>query len=131
MRKLTIVFFDAGGGHRSAALALNGVIEQQHLPWKIELLNLQELLDLIDPLQRVAHLRTQDGYNFLLRKNWTRFAPQLLMVLHGVVRMRHSAIVKVLEQHWRSNDADLVLSVIPNLNRALAESIRHALPASP
>ena len=131
MRKLMIVFFDAGGGHRSAALALKSVIEQQRLPWKIELLNLQELLDRIDPLQRVTHLRIQDGYNLLLRKGWTRFAPQLLMVLHGVVRMRHPAIVRVLEQHWRKNDADLVLSVIPNFNRALAESIRHALPASP
>ncbi len=131
MRKLMIVFFDAGGGHRSAALALKSVIEQQRLPWKIELLNLQELLDRIDPLQRVTHLRIQDGYNLLLRKGWTRFAPQLLMVLHGVIRMRHPAIVRVLEQHWRKNDADLVLSVIPNFNRALAESIRHALPASP
>ena len=28
-RKITIVFFDAGGGHRSAAEALKGVLERQ------------------------------------------------------------------------------------------------------
>ena len=45
MSKLTLVFFDAGGGHRAAAQALASVIRSQNRPWEIELLNLQELLD--------------------------------------------------------------------------------------
>jgi hypothetical protein len=40
-RKITIVFFDAGGGHRSAAEALKGVLESQMQPWQVDLLNLQ------------------------------------------------------------------------------------------
>ena len=47
-RKLTIVFFDAGGGHRSAAEALKSVLENQEQPWSVELLNLQEQLDKLD-----------------------------------------------------------------------------------
>ncbi|PYV85312.1 MAG: galactosyldiacylglycerol synthase, partial [Acidobacteria bacterium] len=38
-RKITIVFFDAGGGHRSAAEALKGVLETQTRPWQVEVLN--------------------------------------------------------------------------------------------
>ena len=127
-RKLRIVFFDAGGGHRNAANAIKAVIEQRQLSWQVDLLNLQELLDTIDPLQKTAKIRLQDGYNLLLRKGWTRFTSQLLVVLHAAIRMRHRAIVRALEKYWKENPADLVLSVIPNMNRALAESIRQAIP---
>ena len=130
LRKLRIVFFDAGGGHRNAANAIKTVIEQQSRPWQVELLNLQELLDTIDPLQKIAKIRLQDGYNLLLRKGWTRFTPQLLVVLHAMIRLWHPAVVKALQKYWKENPTDVVLSVIPNFNRALAESIRATMPAA-
>ena len=45
--KLNFLFFDAGGGHRSAADALRTVIERQNRPLTVELVNLQEKLDAI------------------------------------------------------------------------------------
>ena len=128
MPKLTIVFFDAGGGHRNAANAVRALIEQQHLPWRLELLNLQELLDQIDPLRKIAKLRLQDGYNLLLRKGWTRFSAPMLALLHGLIRIWNSPVLRKLNSYWKANPADLVLSVIPNFNRALAESLRESLP---
>jgi 1,2-diacylglycerol 3-beta-galactosyltransferase len=125
---LRIVFFDAGGGHRNAANAVKTVIEQQQRPWKVELLNLQDLLDSIDPLQKIAKIRLQDGYNLLLRKGWTRFTRQLLMVLHAMIRMWHYPVVRALSRYWKENPADVVLSVIPNFNRALAESMKKSIP---
>jgi len=98
--KLRIVFFDAGGGHRNAANAIKAVFEQQHIAWQVELMNLQELLDQIDPLQKVTKIRLQDGYNLLLLKGWTRFTPQLLVVLHGFIRMWHGSVLKALEAYW-------------------------------
>jgi Glycosyltransferase family 28 C-terminal domain len=130
MRKLTIVFFDAGGGHRNAAEALKSTLESQRHPWNVTLLNLQELLDSIDVIRRATGIRLQEGYNLILRKGWTRPTPQLLVLLRGLVRLRHKQVVAVLEKHWRSNPTDLVLSVIPLFNRALAESIDHAAPAT-
>jgi 1,2-diacylglycerol 3-beta-galactosyltransferase len=124
------VFFDAGGGHRNAANAIKTVIEHQGRPWQVELLNLQDLLDSIDPLQKITKIRLQDGYNLLLRKGWTRFTPQMLIMLHGVVRLRHRIIVQALNKYWEQNPADVVLSVIPNFNRELAESIRSTMPAA-
>ena len=128
MHKLRIVFFDAGGGHRNAANAIKTVIEQQGRPWQVELLNLQELLDTIDPLQKVAKIRLQDGYNLLLRKGWTRFTAQMLVVLHSMIRLWHRPVVNAIKKYWTENPADVVLSVIPNFNRALAESIRGTMP---
>jgi len=130
-RKLTIVFFDAGGGHRSAAEALKSVLETQERPWQVHLLNLQDELDRLDLLRRVTGIRIQDAYNLILRKGWTRLTPQLLPVLQGVIRLYHRPTVDMLGKYWKQHPADLVLSVIPHFNRALAESIRATMPAVP
>jgi hypothetical protein len=128
MRKVTIVFFDAGGGHRNAAEALKHALEGQSQPWNVHLVNLQEQLDSIDVIRRATGIRIQDGYNLILRKGWTRPTPQLLVLLRGLVRLYHGRVVGMLEKYWRENPTDLVLSVIPLFNRALAESICHATP---
>src|SRR5437879_9742336 len=127
-RRLTIVFFDAGGGHRSAAEALKSVLETQQ--WQVQLLNLQEQLDKLDLLKRVTGVRIQDGYNLILRKGWTRLTPQLLPILQGVVSMYHRPTVKMLTKYWKEHPADLVLSVIPHFNRAMVESIQKSIPSS-
>lgn len=127
-RKLTIVFFDAGGGHRSAAEALKSVLESQARPWQVQLLNLQDELDRFDLLRRFTGIRIQDAYNLILRKGWTRLTPQLLPVLQAVVRLYHRPTVNMLRKYWKRHPADLVLSVIPHFNRALAESIRATTP---
>lgn len=131
MRKLTIVFFDAGGGHRNAATALKSVIEMQRRPWQVELLDLQQALRAIDPLRGAGGARLPQGYNLLLRKGWTRLSPQLLSLLQCAIRRWHAPMVRQLGKIWRESRPDLILSVIPNFNRALAESARLALPGSP
>ena len=96
MHNLTIVFHDAGGGHRSAAGALKTMLEGQYQPWNVTLLNLQELLEPIDFVHRATGLRIQDGYNLLLRKGWTRLTPPLLSVFQRTIQLHHSRIVRIL-----------------------------------
>ena len=124
LRKLTIVFHHAGGGHQSAAEALRDTLTQQEHPWEVTLLDIQELLDPLDLIRRATGLRIQDTYNLILRKGWTRFTPQLLVVLQGTIRAYHSPIVKALRAYWAQHPADLVLSVIPHFNREIADSLR-------
>jgi len=124
LRKLTIVFHYAGGGHRSAADALQGTLAAQPNSWDITLLDIQELLDPLDLIRRATGLRIQDTYNLILRKGWTRFTPQLLVVLQGTIHFYHAPIVKALRAYWAQHPADLVLSVIPHFNREIAESLR-------
>ena len=131
MRSVTIVFFDAGGGHRNAAEALKSTLEEQPGGWAVQLLNLQEWLDSLDVFRGVTGVRTQDLYNIVLRRGWTRLSPQLLQVLQAVIRANHGRIVRRLQSYWRQNPSDLVLSVIPHFNRALAESMDRSLPKAP
>ncbi len=126
MRKLTIVYHHAGGGHLSAADALKATLSAQENPWDVTLLDIQELLDPLDVVRRATGLRIQDTYNLILRKGWTRITPQLLVILQGTIRAYHSPIVKALRAYWAQHPADLVLSVIPHFNRAIAESLRAA-----
>src|ERR1700730_16625118 len=130
MRNLRIVFHDAGGGHRNAAEALKTTLEQQYDPWNVSLLNLQELLEPIDVVQKATGLRLQDGYNLLLRKGWTRLTPQLLVLLRRTIQLHHSRIVRILQHFWSQNPTDLVLSFIPHSSRCLAESIRKEMPSA-
>ncbi len=71
MKKLDFIFFDAGGGHRSAANALRQVMEQQGRAFEIRMVNLQELLDSKDISRKLTGLRLQDVYNVFLKNGWT------------------------------------------------------------
>jgi len=124
LRKLTIVFHHAGGGHQSAAEALKTILSAQEQPWEVRLLDIQELLDPLDLIRRATGLRIQDTYNLILRKGWTRFTPALLLILQGTIRLYHAPIVKALQAYWAQDRADLVLSVIPHFNREIADSLR-------
>jgi UDP-N-acetylglucosamine:LPS N-acetylglucosamine transferase len=126
LRKLTIVFHHAGGGHQSAAEALKTTLSAQENPWKVTLLDIQELLDPLDLIRRATGIRIQDTYNLILRKGWTRFSPQLLVVLKATIHLYHSSIVKLLQAYWAQHSADLVLSVIPHFNREISDSLSTA-----
>ncbi len=125
-----LIFFDAGGGHRTAAEALRLVMEEQG-GWHVRTVNLQELLDSIDLVRRLTGLRLQDLYNLILKKGWTLGTAQTVRVLQASIRLLHGKQVRVLEQFWRGSRRDLVVSMVPHFNRALAESLRRAQPATP
>jgi 1,2-diacylglycerol 3-beta-galactosyltransferase len=131
LRKLTIVFHHAGGGHQSAADALKATLSSQEHPWDVSLLDIQELLDPLDLLRRATGLRIQDTYNLILRKGWTRFTPQLLVILQATIRLYHSPIVKALRAYWEQHPTDLVLSVIPHFDREIADSLRPVFTKTP
>ena len=131
MKRLDFLYFDAGGGHRSAANALKLSVAQSGRPWEIRLVNLQEVLDPLDIFRKYFGLRLQDVYNLLLKKGWTLGSAQLLWLMHQLIRLYHPRQVGILERFWRGRDSDLVLSLVPNFDRALAESLRKALPGVP
>ena len=126
-KRLDFVFFDAGGGHRAAANALKGVIEQQKRPWDVRLVNLQEILDQLDIFRKITGIRLQDIYNLMLKKGWTFGSAQLMVVMHWIIRLYHRGQVRMLKKYWAQDRRDLVVSLIPNFNRAL----RQSLPETP
>jgi hypothetical protein len=135
MKRIALVYFDAGGGHRNAAMALQQAIQhstgQSNLPWEVELVNLQEILDSIDIIRQLTGLRVQDAYNRMLQNGWTLGSTQLMRMLQGLIRLYHGRAVRLLERYWRGLRPDLVASLVPHFNRALCESLRKACPGNP
>jgi 1,2-diacylglycerol 3-beta-galactosyltransferase len=131
MDRIEFVFFDAGGGHRAAATALQMAIQAGNKPWEVRLTNLQELLDELDILKKNFNIRIQDFYNEMLRTGWTLGSPQLMRVLQAVIWAYHRPTVKLLERHWKETNPDMVVSFVPHFNRAMGESFRRAFPERP
>ena len=128
MPRIEFVFFDAGGGHRAAATALEMAIQAGRKPWEVRLTNLQGLLDELDILKKYFNIRIQDFYNEMLRTGWTLGSPQLMRVLQLVIRAYHRPTVKLLEKHWKETDPDMVVSFVPHFNRAMGESYGRVFP---
>jgi 1,2-diacylglycerol 3-beta-galactosyltransferase len=131
MERIEFVFFDAGGGHRAAATALQMSIQGSRKPWEVRLTNLQELLDELDILKKYFNIRIQDFYNEMLRTGWTLGSPQLMRILQAVIWAYHRSTVKLLEKHWNETQPDMVVSFVPHFNRAMGESFRRAYPERP
>jgi UDP-N-acetylglucosamine:LPS N-acetylglucosamine transferase len=131
MDRIEFCFFDAGGGHRAAATALEVAIQTQRRPWEIRITNLQELLDPLDIVRKYAGIRIQDVYNNMLRNGWTLGSAQIMRVLQLVIRMYHRPTVRLLEAHWKETQPDILVSFVPHFNRALQESFERAFPGRP
>jgi UDP-N-acetylglucosamine:LPS N-acetylglucosamine transferase len=51
--------------------------------------------------------------------------------MHGVIRLYHGPTVRLLQKYWQGSPADLVVSLVPNFNRAMFESLRAVRPGTP
>jgi UDP-N-acetylglucosamine:LPS N-acetylglucosamine transferase len=129
--KVDFIYFEAGGGHRSAATALKAVAEQQGRPWEVRLVNLQEVLDSLDVFRKLTGIRLEDIYNRMLASGWTIGSKYGLRFMHGVIRLYHGPTVRLLERYWKDTRPDMVVSLVPNFNRAMCQSLEQVLPGTP
>lgn len=127
-KKIDFVYFNAGGGHRSAALALKAVVDSHCPEWRVELVNLQEQLDSLDVFRKATGLRLEDVYNLFLAKGWTLGSKYWLRGMHLVIRVYHRQQVAQLARVWRERQPDFVVSLVPNFNRAIYQSLKQACP---
>lgn len=126
MKKVYFMIYDMGAGHRSTANALKAVIEQQNLPWQVEIVEvLREVLDITFP---------QFFYNhFVLKQKWAKAIndPISVPIFKFKIRLLHRVWLRRLRQFWRDRQPDLVVSLMPLVNRVLCESLRLECPETP
>src|ERR1019366_5943047 len=117
-------------------MALKSVIDSQkrtthNQPWEIRPVNLQEILNSLDVFRKVTGIRLEDIYNKMLAKGWTLGAAEGLKFMHGVIRLNHGPVTRLLHRTWEQTRPDMVLSLVPNFTRPLCKRLRAALPATP
>ena len=130
-KTVDLIYFNAGGGHRASAIALRDSILQQQRPWKVRLVNLTEVLDRDGSFRRRLGFDPEDFYNTRLAHGWTLGLGQELKLLQGLIRFFHNTLLRFLQQHWLHSEPDLVVSLVPNFNRVLYESVTSTLPGVP
>ena len=128
MAKLDLIYFDAGGGHRAAATALKQVCAERYPDWEVRLMHFQDELESLDIFRKLTGVRMEDVYNLVLRKGWTLGSKQLLVAMHGLIRLYHPLQVKKLKEFWSKDAPDIAISVVPNFNRAIYQALQAVSP---
>lgn len=131
MTNVDLIYFNAGGGHRAAARALEAVIQTHYPEWNVRCVNLVDVLDPDAQFERLAGIPPEDVYNKRLARGWTAGMAQELRVLQAVIRLGHRLLVRRLRRHWARTQPDLVVSLIPNFNLAMHDGLRAARPDVP
>ena len=131
MKTIDLVYFNAGGGHRSAALAIEAVTREQSRPWLVRPINLMEVLDPQNVFRKTTGMDPEDLYNTRLAHGWSLGLSQELKLLQALIRFSHTAITARLRRYWRRTRPDMVVSLIPNFNRAMCAAFAAARPGAP
>ena len=128
MKTIDLVYINAGGGHRSAATALEMAIREQARGWQVRLVNLFEVLDPQDMFRRTTGVKPEHYYNVRLARGWTLGLAQELRILQALIRLSHKTLISQLRRHWQLTQPDLVVSLVPNFNRAMYQALGSAQP---
>jgi UDP-N-acetylglucosamine:LPS N-acetylglucosamine transferase len=131
LKTIDLIYINAGGGHRSAATALEMAIREQGRDWHVRLVNLFEVLDPQDVFRRTTGVKPEHYYNVRLARGWTLGLAQELRILQALIRLSHKSLISQLRRHWLKTKPDLVASLVPNFNRAMFQALSLARPDAP
>ena len=126
-----LVYFNAGGGHRAAARALQAQLAASHAHWTVRLVDLFQVLDPEQRFRRLTGFAPESYYNKRLSTGFTVGLASELRVLQAMIRLGQESLVHRLERHWLQTRPDMVVSLVPNFNRALGQSTRALQPPVP
>lgn len=124
--RVDLIFFDAGGGHRASATALKAVADQQGRPWETRVVNLRDLIGPLDFVNNYFGMRFEDLYNGLLKRGLTAGTGAMLRLCQLIIRHKHAQGVAMLKRHWLASAPEVIVSMIPNFNRAIFDGLRAA-----
>jgi 1,2-diacylglycerol 3-beta-galactosyltransferase len=126
-----LVYFHAGGGHRAAARALQSRLAVSHPHWTVRLVDLFQVLDPQQRFRRLTGFAPEAYYNKRLSTGFTLGLASELRLLQAMIRLGHDTMVERLEDHWRRSPPNLVVSLVPNFNRAMGQGIRALAAPTP
>ncbi len=126
MKQVYLMIYDSGAGHRSIANALKTVIEQRQLPWEVHIVEaFKEIIGTSAP---------QDVYNnLILKTTWGKriTEPILVPLLKLQIRLSYFTWLARFKKYWQEHQPDIVISLVPYVNRLMYESLQAVTPHVP
>ncbi len=129
--RVELFYITAGGGHIASAAAVAASVREQHPDWVVARHDLFHVLDPDSQFRRVTGLGPADFYNKRLAKGWTLGMSQELKLLQFSIALLHDRFSAQLQAHWQASRPDLVVSLVPNFNRAMHAGLQLARPGVP
>jgi len=117
-----LIYFIAAEGHRAAAAALEGVIKRDY-GWEVVLTNLFDIIDAKHLFKKMTGKNHEDVYNKVLASGFTIGLGPQLKVLQLLINASRDSFAEKLREHWSTTQPDLVVSLIPNFNRPISDSL--------
>ena len=129
--RIALIYFNAGGGHRAAASALRAELARRHPGWDPQMVNLFDVLDPKHRFKRLTGFAPEHYYNQRLATGFTLGLAHELKVLQAMIRVLHKQLVARLMRFWQQTQPDMVVSLVPNFNRAIAAGLARQQPGTP
>jgi hypothetical protein len=134
---INVVTGKGGGGHYATYHAIRAIAEQQNLPWRFQVTDMDDIMASMTAEKKVMNAYNILGgsvhelYNRMLKSNWTWLWFFLIRLNKLLVKLNYDAGVRFFEPYWREHQPDLVLSVVTMCNGVLWEALQKAKPGTP
>lgn len=122
--KIELLYFDAGGGHRSAMNALTAALNKTHPSYQVTATNVQALLKGVDPVHTITGQTSEEIYNRMITHGFTWGSRAFLRTLQTGIRLHGTSIRDEFSKHWTHTRPHAVVSMIPNFNRYIYRGLR-------
>jgi hypothetical protein len=122
--EVVLFIVDAGGGHRAAATALADAAAQQRRPFRLRVVNVQEVLAPFDFIGRLTGRSMEQQYNWLISSQQTRWLVPMLRVYQWLIRRLRGPLARQMAAGLRERPPALVVSLFPNMNAVLRDAVR-------
>jgi len=125
-KRILVLYTDSGYGHIATARALQAHLPAER-PWRIDAVDVyREILTTLDPFRALTGMSGPDFYNeYTLRRGHTRVLwPMIAAGSSVAIRLGSPFVVRQLAAFLRARSYDMVISVMPLMNAAIAASLR-------
>ncbi|MDJ0674898.1 MAG: glycosyltransferase [Calothrix sp. MO_167.B42] len=134
---INVITGQGGAGHYATYYAIKAVVEQQKLPWQFQVTDMDDIITKLSQRKKVKNaydllgFSAHDLYNSMVQSGWTWLWLLMMRLNKLLVKLNYKMGVSLFEQHWREQQPDLIISVMPLFNKAIWESIQRAKPGTP
>jgi 1,2-diacylglycerol 3-beta-galactosyltransferase len=133
MKNIVVLYTEAGGGHKVAALALKDII-QKNPDYQVILINpFEEMYEKFDIIKKFTGRSSETVYNEFVSAHENSLIRLLLISLlfkFNLIFYRKK-LIKEIEMNWKKIKFDMVVSVVPFINSLINDSLKNTLPLVP
>ena len=136
-KKVNIITGQGGGGHYATYHAIRAIAEERQLPWEFQITDMDDIITDLTQQNQIQNAYEMFGfsghdlYNLMLKSGWTWLWPLKMRLNKFLVKLNYEFGLQFFESHWRKQQPDIVVSLMPLYNKGLYEALQRAKSDTP